>query len=211
VREPRQQRTRAAWERALAAGEELFIEGGLEALTVAEVCRRAGMSAPSLYARIDGRDGLIAAVYEHVMLRVRASDRELIGMLPSPDAPRAERIAAVVAAISEQFSRNADVLRPIIAASLQDDWVHRRGVEEARRVIDALSAALAVGRDAGRDIATMLFAELVMSTMYGVDFASPYSADDADLRARLVRMATARADAVDAIPLSRDPAEPRPR
>ncbi|GAA5026813.1 TetR/AcrR family transcriptional regulator [Microbacterium fluvii] len=198
VREPQQQRTRAAWQRALEVGAELFVEGGLDALTVTEVCRRAGMSAPSLYARVDGRDGLIAAVYEHVMVRILDTDRELMGALPPPDAPRDERIAAVVAAASEQFSRNADVLRPIIAASLQDAWVHRRGVEEARRVIDALSQGLALGDEAGRDIATMLFAELVMSTMYGVDFASPYSPDDAELRARLVRMATARADAVDA-------------
>ncbi|GAA3755627.1 hypothetical protein GCM10022240_05710 [Microbacterium kribbense] len=32
---------------------------------------------------------------------------------------------------------------------------------------------LALGGEAGLDIATMLFAELVIATMYGVDFASP--------------------------------------
>ncbi len=198
IRVPRQERTRRAWERVLTIGVELFIEGGLDALTVSEVCRRAEMSAPSLYARVDGRDGLIAAVYEHAMVRVRASDDELFGALPGPDAPRDERIAGVVGAVAEQFARNAAVLRPMIAASLQDAWVHARGVEESRRVIAALAAGLALEEDAGRDIATMLFAELVMRTMYGVDFASPYSPDDAHLRARLIRMATARADAVDA-------------
>lgn len=197
VRVPRQERTRRAWERVLAVGEELFIEGGLDALTVSEVCRRAEISAPSLYARVDGRDGLIAAVYEHAMLRVRASDRDLFAALPA-DAPRDARIDAVVGAVWDQFSRNADVLRPIIAASLQDEWVRARGGEEARRVIDALSGALALGESAGRDIATMLFSELVMSTMYGLEFASPHAPDGADLRARLVRMATARADVLDA-------------
>lgn len=198
VRAPKQQRSRDAWDRVLAVGVQLFTEGGLEALTVTEVCRRAGVSAPSLYARVDGRAGLIAAVYEHAMLTIRASDAEVVGRLPGPDAPQAARIAAVVAAAAEQFSRNARLLRPIIAASLQDEWVHRRGIEEAQRLIGELSAALGIGEEAGRDIATMLFAELVMSTMYGADFASPFAPDATGHRDRLVRMATARAEAIDA-------------
>ncbi|WP_298740709.1 TetR/AcrR family transcriptional regulator [uncultured Microbacterium sp.] len=197
VRPPQQRRSREAWERILAVGADLFVEGGLDALSIGEVCRRAKVSAPSLYARVDGRDGLIAAVYEHLMVRVRASDRELLEALPAGSGTPAQRIAAVVEAVAEQFSRNADVLRPIIAASLQDEWVHARGVQESRRLVDGLADALDLGEEAGRDIATMLFAELVMSTMYGIDFASPHSPDDADLRARLVRMAMARAGIVD--------------
>jgi AcrR family transcriptional regulator len=198
VREPKQRRSREAWHRVLAVGGELFVEGGVEALTISEVCRRAGVSAPSLYARVDGRAGLVAAVYEQVVQQVEESERELLSSLPGPDAPRAQRIEAVVAAASKQFGRNRDVLRAVIAASLQDEWVHRRGVEEAQRLIGGLSAALALGDEAGRDIATMLFSELVMSTMYGADFASPFAPDDEGLRNRLIRMATARAEAVGA-------------
>lgn len=195
VREPKQQRTRETWDRVLEVGLGLFIDGGLEALTVSEVCRRTGMSPPSLYARVDGRAGLIAAVYEHAMVRIHASDAAMLAGIPGPDAPREERIAAVVTAASDQFRTQADLLRPIIAASLQDEWVHRRGVEEARTVIVNLAAALALPGDAGRDIATMLFSELVISTMYGVDFASPFAPSEDAVRDRLIRMATARADA----------------
>jgi len=198
VRAPRQQRTRDAWERVLEAGVALLTEGGLDALTVSAVCRRAGISAPSLYARVDGRAGLVAAVYEHVMLRIRASDEAAVRALPDASAPVAVRIEAVVDAAVAQFRDHAALLRPVIAASLQDDLIHRRGVDEARRLIDALSAALALGEEAGRDIATMIFSELVMSTMYGPDFASPFAPDDESLRRRLVRMAAARAGVADA-------------
>ena len=47
------------------------------------------------------------------------------------------------------------------------------------------AAALALPGDAGRDIATMLFSELVIRTMYGVDFASPFAPSEDAVRDRL--------------------------
>lgn len=198
VREPQQQRTRDAWNRVLEVGLELFIEGGLESLTVSEVCRRAEISPPSLYARVDGRAGLVAAVYEYAMVDVRASDERILSRLPDDNAPTAERVSAVVDALADQFDANRDVLRPMIAASMQDEWVHRRGAEEARRIIGGMGAALQIEEAIGRDIATMLFSELVLRTMYGIDFASPFAPDDAAFRDRLKRMALARAVQADA-------------
>ncbi|GAA3755613.1 hypothetical protein GCM10022240_05700 [Microbacterium kribbense] len=93
VREPKQQRTREAWNRVLDVGLALFIEGGLDGLTISEVCRRAEISAPSLYARVDGLAGLVAAVYEHAMVDLRRSDSAAFAGVRGSDArwPSASR------------------------------------------------------------------------------------------------------------------------
>ena len=61
VREPQQARSRASWDRVVAVGRDLLAEGGYDALTISEVCRRANVTAPSIYARVDGRAGLFRA------------------------------------------------------------------------------------------------------------------------------------------------------
>ncbi|MGN6206648.1 TetR/AcrR family transcriptional regulator, partial [Humibacter sp.] len=77
VREPLQARSRASWERVISVGRELLETGGFEALTISEVCRRAEVTAPSIYARVDGRAGLFRAVYEDGMREVQATEDAL--------------------------------------------------------------------------------------------------------------------------------------
>ena len=193
VRPPKQERSRQAWNRALDAGLALLEDGGLDAVTVSEVCRRSGMSAPSLYARVDGIAGLVAAVYEHGMEPIRATEAELSRELPGAGAPVAERVAGVVGMLAEVFRRHRAFFRPVIAASARDPWIHARGVEESLRSQEALAAALALDERAGRDIAAMVFAEVVVRTMYGGDFSAPSPESEAEFRARLTRMGVARA------------------
>ncbi|MBN9629670.1 MAG: helix-turn-helix transcriptional regulator, partial [Actinobacteria bacterium] len=76
-REPLQARSRESWERVLRTAAELFEAGGWEALSISEVCRRTGVSAPSIYARVDGRAGLFAAVYDLGLRRMRETEDEL--------------------------------------------------------------------------------------------------------------------------------------
>jgi AcrR family transcriptional regulator len=193
VRPPKQARTREAWERALDVGLALLQEGGLDAVTVSEVCRRSGISAPSLYARVDGLAGLVAAVYEHGMTAVRATEAELMAGIPGPDSPPEARIAAVVDVLAELFLQHRAILRPVIASSVRDDRIHTRGVEESLRARAALSSALGLGPRVGNDIAAMVFAEVVVRTVYGDDFSTPSPESEREFRARLTRMGLARA------------------
>ncbi|KAA3608624.1 MAG: TetR/AcrR family transcriptional regulator [Planctomycetota bacterium] len=52
-------------ERTIALAMENYWQDGLHALSVNEVCRRAGLSKPSLYRQFGGEDGLLDAVLEH--------------------------------------------------------------------------------------------------------------------------------------------------
>lgn len=163
VREPRQARSRAGWERALAVGRELLEAGGYEALTVSEVCRRAGITAPSLYARVDGRTGLFRAVYADGMRDVVASEDELLGA--------AEGTIAVVAAVTAVFDRHAPLLRAVIHRAVEDPWLLARGAEASRRLQERIARALPGDDEAlKRSAARLVYTECAFRAMYGPAF-----------------------------------------
>lgn len=192
VRPPKQERSRIAWERALDAGLEILEEDGVDALTVAAVCRRAKISAPSLYARVDGHAGLVAAVYEKGVAAVYATEQALLARIPE-DADLPARIAGLVFMMTETFRRHRAIMRPIIGSSMSDPHIHGRGVEDGRRVVGIVADVLAIDPQAGHDIGTMLFAESVVRTIYGSEFYAAEPETDEEFRARLIRAARARA------------------
>ena len=51
VRPPKQERSRAAWNRVLDAGVAILEDGGHDAFTIAAVCDRAGVAPTAIYAR----------------------------------------------------------------------------------------------------------------------------------------------------------------
>ena len=64
VRLPRQSRSRETFQNLLDSARDLMAEGGIEAVTVQDVIRRAGVGAGSFYARFDGRETLIRYLHE---------------------------------------------------------------------------------------------------------------------------------------------------
>src|SRR3954447_14696116 len=72
IRPPLQQRSREAWERILDAGVTLLEQGGYEAFTIAAVCERAQVVPRAVYARVNTKEGLFLAVYEHGISRLLA-------------------------------------------------------------------------------------------------------------------------------------------
>lgn len=195
VRPAKQERSRAAWDRALDVGCALLEQGGVDAVTITAVCQQGRISPPSLYARVDGRAGLIAAIYEHGMLRVRALEDRTLIPLADGDASVDARIRYVAAAVHHVFRAEQRLLRAVIGSSVQDDRIHRRGVEESRRVQAAMVRLLELPADVGRDIAAMLFAEMIVHTVYGGEFTADDAEDDDAFLDRLTRMGVARAAA----------------
>lgn len=194
VRAPKQARSRDSWERALEAGLQLLEEGGVQALTVTEVCRRAAISPPSLYARVDGLTGLFGAVWERGMQQVRATEDEVFDPLPHPRASLEQRARDAAAALSEVFERHAAFLRPVIGRAGGEPALLRLGAIESRRALDRLVAALGIPEETvATDIARALYSECVVRTMYGPDFFSDEPETVDAFRARLARIASARA------------------
>ncbi|HEY8318149.1 MAG TPA: TetR family transcriptional regulator [Amnibacterium sp.] len=193
VREPKQARSREAWERVLEVGRQLIEEGGVPALTITEVCRRSGINAPSLYARVDGRAGLFAAVYERGMAEVRATEERVLLPLPRPDATTGEQAAEAAEAVAEVFLVHGRLLRSVITQAESDPQLLERGAEESRRMMRRAADAIHVDPTVALEIAQTLYAECVLRTMYGAGFLTGTAETEPAFRARLARTAVARA------------------
>lgn len=192
-REPLQARSRESWERVLRTAAELFEAGGWEALSISEVCRRTGVSAPSIYARVDGRAGLFAAVYELGLKRMRETEDELFESGATLDGV-ADAAGRAVVVITRLFDAHAAFLRAVISRSVDDPELLSAGAAESRRFVARVGGALAVPN--GHEVARVLYSECVLRTMYGAHFL----VDDEDFAAyqhRLHRLATSLSAAGD--------------
>lgn len=194
VRPPLQQRSREAWTRVLDAGVALLEEGGYEAFTIAAVCERAQVAPRALYARVDTKDALFLAVYEHGMARVLADQAVLTDGSRWSGLPAEEVAARAVRDVAEIFHRNVALLRSVVLISGAHAEVYRRGARYTRDLADQFTAlVLAAGEidqpdpeAAVRAAFDAVFSSLVVRTAYGPAFAGP--ADDEEFVATLAGM-----------------------
>ncbi len=191
-REPKQGRTRDTWERVISIATEMFERGGIDALSMTEVCRLAGIAPPSLYARVDGRDGLFAAVYERGMVKVREAQLRGLGGLPDLTEPPEQRSRTVIATTWGVFRDHAPFLRSVIGYSVHCPPLLARGAEESRMLISLVAGALGTDARVGQETARMIYAECVLRTMYGADFLTRDAESDEEFISRLSRLAASQ-------------------
>jgi AcrR family transcriptional regulator len=98
VRTPVQTRSTTSADRMLDATMALLAEGGLGAVTVAEVVRRAQASNGSLYHRFGDREGLLLAAQDRALGRIEAQTVQAFARADAePDDGRAIRLLAEAA------------------------------------------------------------------------------------------------------------------
>ncbi|MEU1268282.1 TetR/AcrR family transcriptional regulator [Streptomyces sp. NPDC005799] len=124
--QPQQARSRRTLQRILDAGTALLEEGGTDALTIAAVASRAGVSVGSVYRRFGGKDRLVAAL-QHAMIDQFRADilRRFAPLRTDPAA----LIASAVAGLTETFEAHTRLMRVFIAAATSDPGVARVGSE----------------------------------------------------------------------------------
>jgi AcrR family transcriptional regulator len=168
VRPPMQERSRQAWENILEAGTWILIHEGHTALTIGNVCERAGVAATAIYRRVDGLAGLFWAIYDRGMAEISDTYRnELARAAAYPDGSK-DRVDAVVRAVTETFERHTDFLHPIINYSTSDPDVRDRGSRESLELVAIVAGLLpAPDEHASWDVARLLHQECVFRAMYG--------------------------------------------
>ncbi|WP_017555783.1 TetR/AcrR family transcriptional regulator [Nocardiopsis baichengensis] len=97
-------------ERAVEAAARVIDERGLGALTMDAVADGAGCSLPGLHAVVEGRDGLLAAVFERY-----GPVRELERLAADPPEGLEETVRALHAALAEAFQRRPRVMPALLA------------------------------------------------------------------------------------------------
>lgn len=179
VRPPLQRRTREQWERVLDAGLALLDEAGYEGFTIPAMCARAGVPPRALYARVESKDALFLAVYEHGIARVVA-DHAIFrrpGVWEHLDDH--ERVSLAVRSVTKIFHAHRDFLRAIVLISGAHPEVARRGARYRADLAELFGSVLERVKlrsghrspAAASGFAFMLvFSALVVDTAYGVSF-----------------------------------------
>ena len=124
LRPPQQERTHLAWERILDAGVEILEEHGYAGFTIAAICARAHVSAPTIYARARNKEVLFAAVFEHGFEPIRRQQGEALASAGNSDSPE-DAIRTAVLAIATTSLANDLFLRTIVLRAEDDDEVAR--------------------------------------------------------------------------------------
>lgn len=190
ARPPLQERSRDSWERVLAAGLTLFAERGWDGLTIAEVCRQSGVSAPSIYARVDGKAGLFRAVHEKWLADVDRSEPAMaseVNGVGNPDAVIASAAAAEI--IVRIFRKHEAMLRAVSDRAPHDPALHARGSEASRAMIDRVAQTVPLSRTDASAILRTIYAECVLRLRYGAAFLTESAETDDDFLDRMQRVA----------------------
>ncbi|MGV9713958.1 TetR/AcrR family transcriptional regulator [Gordonia sp. NPDC003424] len=206
ARPPRQQRSREAWARILAAGIELIEEGGLSAFTVPRVCERAEVAPRAVYERVDGKDELFAAVYEYKMGTIVADQAELFDENRTDRRGPVETIHHAVGSVIALFAGHESFLRAVIHMSATHPLLLDRGRFYTRGLRSTFIASLrhalshAGGGDGGDTVVAdemvldlcfaTVFSTVMIRTSYGADYATDVGDNEA-LTERLTDMVVA--------------------
>lgn len=163
----------------LDAGVAIIEEAGYDGLTIAALCERAGVTAPTIYARAGDKETLLLAVYERAMERIVASDRL------AEDASIREAVRALAAV----WLANAALMRGIVHRAAVDEEIFRRGRESSQAVATRFRAA--VGGDERRADAAfrVVYSALVERVVYGPQFESDVAWSDEEFTEMLADMA----------------------
>jgi AcrR family transcriptional regulator len=205
VRPPKQERSRAAWNRVLDAGVAILEDGGYDAFTIAAVCERAAVAPTAIYARTTSKDALFLAVYEHGIAQLRdeqrvfAEETRWAGLAPP---------ALVRTAVAEMVGislRHQPFLGAIVLISAAHEEVARRGSRYAQELGDGFTRVVLRAADAVthpdpetavRACFGTVFASSMIRVAYGPAFATSSPVDDdtyiADLGEAAVRYLLAR-------------------
>lgn len=196
VRLPLQRRTREQWTRVLDAGVALLEDGGYEAFTIPAICKRAHVPPRALYARVNSKDALFLAVYEHAMDRLRAEQAVLSDRQRWHDLAPADLAEQAVRAVSGIYLRHAALLRAIVLISGVHPEVNRRGGRYLRELGDRFTTLLLQVTDdidhpnpeaAIRGAFAVVFSALSIRVAYGPGFATS-AEDDESFTATLTEM-----------------------
>ena len=200
VRPPLQRRSREAWSRVLDAGVTLLEDGGYDAFTIAAVCERAGVAPRALYARVDTKEALFLAVYEHGIARLRVDQEVLADEARWAGLGPADLVRAAVAETVGISLRHERFLRAVVLISAAHPEVRRRGSRYSQELGEGFARVVLRVRDAVRhddpeaavrSCFGTVFAASVIRVAYGPAFATPAPVDDdvflADLGETAVR------------------------
>jgi AcrR family transcriptional regulator len=197
VRLPLQKRSREAWARVLDAGVQLLSEHGYDGFTINAICEAAGVAPRFIYDRVDGKDDLFLAVYEHGLAPVREAQSELEREDRWAGLPSHELVSGAVREIGARFRQSSAFLRAVVLISSSDSEVAARGAlyraefeEQFVKLLARIESQVSLDdpHAAIRYCFDTAFSAWVVRVAYGAEFSS-LELDDEAFDQRLQQLA----------------------
>ena len=120
AREPKQDRSRASFERVLDAATALLAEKGYSEFTLQELSRRSKVSIGSIYGRVDGKDDLIRLVQVRELDRLDVDQASFINRLRRQELPLRELVLETVTQFGKFLRKHAAILRAFMELGASD-------------------------------------------------------------------------------------------
>ena len=149
-RAPQQGRSRASFERMLAAARELMLERGNEEFTLQEVSQRGNVSIGSIYLRFESKDNLVRAVIASALEEIAIDEDKMLGTVRATCPTLADFVPNYVQAFAEVLRAHAPLLRLSMERASYDPLVSEPGKKSAlRSAAQATAAMLDYGAEFG--------------------------------------------------------------
>ena len=146
VRPPKQDRSRASFERVFDAAAGLLEEKGYDNLTLLEVSRKSGVSIGSIYCRVKSKDDLIHAIQQHVLAQLEAEVKNFTDPAQWKGVELKSLIRYLIQEIGEFLRRHVAMHRALLARSPQDPVITERGQEFYRCLSEGFKNVLLAHR-----------------------------------------------------------------
>jgi AcrR family transcriptional regulator len=142
VREPKQERSRVSFDKAVDAAVALLVERRSATFTLAEVADRAGVSTGSIYGRVDSKDDLLRTAHAREMARLSEEQRLAFEASGPAGEPFAATVTRLVQTVGGLLQRNAPVLAPFMLMAAHDPVIADGGRAGYDELSGAFGAAL---------------------------------------------------------------------
>jgi AcrR family transcriptional regulator len=147
LRAPVQGRSKASYERMLAAAEALLIERGNDEFTLLEVSKKGKVSIGSIYNRFESKDALLHAVQLRVLEQLDTAMFARIGQARAGHAALPSLVVALVETLAETLREFGPQMRPLMARASTDALVASVGKASYMGTANAIKEALLDHRD----------------------------------------------------------------
>jgi AcrR family transcriptional regulator len=145
VREPKQERSRQSFDRAVEAAIALMAERRSGAITVAEVAERSGVSIGSIYARVASKDDLLRVAHGRLMERLAVESHLALSLDLEPGADLRALVERAVWALAGLLQSHARELGPFMQLAQYDPLMAKAGKAAHEDMVHSFARLLLSG------------------------------------------------------------------
>jgi AcrR family transcriptional regulator len=185
-REPQQGRSRASYERMLAAVETLLIERCGDDFSLIEVSKVGKVSIGSIYGRFDSKEDLLRDVQARALERIDNDQLRVIAEAKASATSLHQLVVALVDGIAESLRKHSGLMKPFMSRAPSDPLVAANGKASYHFIAQQVELAILAYRDEIRhpDVVRVVHSayRILFSTIARyLGFGSGVPADSAEL------------------------------